>query len=215
MSLRDRQIPYRTVQLVSPTDNSLSEPTPLRTILNSYDHATHTLSLVSLEPPIVKLLNKEDIRQKVRKAEVKAKLNRKSAVEEKEVQVSWASASGDLKHKCAQARGILEKGDRATVIYAAKAGSDKVSQGVQGEITAMFERELEEVAVRWKEDEKSKATWIQFWGPMAKVREERRAKVEEEEVGKKKERDEKKEARRKKEEERQERAARKAAEMVA
>jgi hypothetical protein len=136
-------------------------------------------------------------------------------VEEKEVQVSWASASGDLKHKCAQARGILEKGDRATVIYAAKAGSDKVSQGVQGEITAMFERELEEVAVRWKEDEKSKATWIQFWGPMAKVREERRAKVEEEEVGKKKERDEKKEARRKKEEERQERAARKAAEMVA
>lgn len=138
---------------------------------------------------------------------MKAKLNRKSAIEEKEVQVSWASAIGDLRHKAALAKGILERGDRATIICAPKAGSEKVSAEHQGEITGMFESELEDVGIRWKEDEKSKGTWIQFWGPVAKVREERRAKVQEEEVEKKKDKEEKKIARRKKEEERQLKAA--------
>lgn len=163
--------------------------------------------LVSLDPPICKLLNKEDEKQKVRVAEVKAKLNRKTAVEEKEVQVSWSSALGDLRHKAALAKGILEKGDRATIIFAAKAGADKVGQEQQREIAGMFHRELEEIGVRWKDDEKSKGAWIQFWGPVASVREGRRAKVQEEEVGKRRERDEKKEARRRKEEERKARAA--------
>lgn len=134
-------------------------------------------------------------------------MNRKTAIEEKEVQVSWASAIGDLKHKAALAKGILERGDRATIICAPKAGSDKVSTEHQVEITMMFEKELEDVGIRWKDDEKSKGTWIQFWGPVAKVREERKAKVQEEEVGKKKEKEEKKAARRKKEEDRQEKAA--------
>jgi translation initiation factor IF-3 len=198
---------FRSIQVVSPTDNSLSPVTPLRRILESYDHSTHTLVLVSLEPPIAKLLEKEAIRQKARVAEVKAKLARKTAVDEKEIQVSWASAIGDLKHKVTTARKTLENGDRATIICAPKAGSDKVSQDHQSEVVGMFEKELEGLGTRWKEDEKSKGTWIQFWGPLAKVRDERKAKVQEEEVGKKKEREEKKLARSRKEQERRERAA--------
>src|SRR5690349_7759191 len=57
-ALRDSMIPYDTVQLVSPEDNSLGPPRSLSSILSTYSPQTHSLVLVSQDPPIVRLVEK-------------------------------------------------------------------------------------------------------------------------------------------------------------
>ena len=201
LSLRDEAIPISPVQLVLP-DSSLSPPQPLRRVLSSYDHTTHTLALVQLDPPVVRLLDIEAERQKERDAAVAAKLRRKTALEDKEIQVSWSSASGDLAHKLALARGILERGDRVELVCAPRAGNrDKIALSRQEEVFDSF-ASLEDVGVKWKEDEKKAKVWIAYWRPREALRNELRAKVVEGGLQKRQEKEEKKAARRRKEEER-------------
>lgn len=200
-------------------------------MLSSIDTSTHTLICVSTSPPIVRILDNAAEKEKARHAEARLKMTRKAAAEDKEVQVSWASAVGDLKHKAAVARGILEKGDRATIIFAAKSGGagvsftggaagddasaasgggegggSKTSRDQKARVVAVIEEALEDVGVKWTEDEVRKGALVQRWQPEKKLRAERRQKVQNEEVEKKRDKEEKKEARRKKEEERKKRA---------
>lgn len=174
---------------------------------------------VSVDPPVVRILDNAAEREKARHAEARLKLTRKAAAEDKEVQVSWGSAVGDLKHKAALARGILERGDRATIIFAAKSGGAGISYTGTGEegaapakreqkerVIAVFEEALEDIGMKWTDDEVRKGALVQRWQPEKKVRAEIRQKVQNEEVEKKRDKEEKKEARRKKEVERKRRA---------
>lgn len=167
--------------------------------------------LVSSSPPIVKLLNKEDERAKLREAETKDRVRRKFAIEEKEVQVSWNSAVGDLRHKLDIARGILEKGDRVQLVFAPRSGGgggggNEVGQGRKDEIIRMFEEGLSGVGGKWREDERTRLTVVCYWQAKDAVRNERRKQVLEAEEEKRKEKEERREARRRKQEERERKA---------
>jgi hypothetical protein len=189
----------------------------------------------------VRILDNAVEKEKARHLEARLKLTRKAAAEDKEVQVSWGSAVGDLKHKASLARGILERGDRATIIFAAKSGGAGISftgttadgaagssaTGVGGggggvsvkrdqkeRVIQVIEEALSEVGVKWANDEVRKGALVQRWQPEKKVRAERRQKVQNEEVEKRRDKEEKKEARRKKEEERRKRAEEKQREAV-
>lgn len=206
---RDHGIPFRHVQLVNPETGSLEPPTSLASILRSFDHETHSLVLVQSDPPIVKLLSREEERAKQRLAEAKERLRRKAAAEQKEVQISWGSADGDVMHKVDIARTILERGDRVQLVFAPRSGGGQAAEvGKQRkeELVTLFREALADVGMKWREDEVTKTTVVEYWQAQEGVRVEKRQKMTEKEVEKKKEKEEKKEARRRKEEERRRKA---------
>lgn len=203
---RDRQIPYRQVQLVQ-ADSSLSAPTPLNALLRSYDPATHFLQLVSHSPPIVKVLDREEERLRQLKAEQRARARRKLAPEEKEVQVSWTAAEGDLRHKAELARQMLERGDRVQLAFAPRQGDTRrIGDEAKEAVVGVFEEVLQGVGARWRDDMKTKTAWVCYYGPDEKIRKAVRTEVEEREVKRKMDKDERKEARRKREEDKLKRA---------
>ncbi|UOH82300.1 hypothetical protein LQV05_004997 [Cryptococcus neoformans] len=210
LSYRDSSIPHSIVRLIGP--ESLLPPQRLSSILSTYSTSTHTLTLVSVdgEYPVVKLVSKAEERDREKEKEEKSKVKRKISMEEKEVQVSWQSAKGDLGHKLEMAKGILEKGDRVQVVFANRRRAEPVNERQKEEIVAMFEGTLEEVGKKWKEDDKNRGLWVLYYNPLDSVRQEVEKKVLEAERVKKEEKEkakqEKLEARRKKEERRRQRA---------
>ena len=203
---RDRQIPYRQVQLVQP-DSSLSPPTSLNALLRTYDPSTHFLQLVSHSPPIVKVLDKEEERLRQLKAEQKARARRKLAPEEKEVQVSWTAADGDLRHKAELARQMLERGDRVQLAFAPRQGDTRrIGEDAKEAVVRVFEEVLDGVGARWRDDMKTKTAWVCYYGPDEKIRKAVRSEVEEREIKRKMDKEERKEARRKREEDKLKRA---------
>jgi hypothetical protein len=201
------RIPHRIVQLVDPETNSLRDPAPLQSI--KYDKTTHELRLVSDSPPVVKLVDLAVEAEKAKLLEIKLKMNRKTAFEEKEVQISWASADGDLQHKLDIAKGFLERGDRVNLVFAPKASGSpaEVSQARKEEMISFFEEGMQEHGVTWRERETTKTTDVIYWQAKSDIMKEKKVKVSEAELEKKRLKEEKKEARRKKEEERKNKAA--------
>ncbi|OXB37090.1 hypothetical protein J007_03196 [Cryptococcus neoformans] len=199
LSYRDSSIPHSIVRLIGP--ESLLPPQRLSSILSTYSTSTHTLTLVSVDA---------EERDREKEKEEKSKVKRKISMEEKEVQVSWQSAKGDLGHKLEMAKGILEKGDRVQVVFANRRRAEPVNERQKEEIVAMFEGTLEEVGKKWKEDDKNRGLWVLYYNPLDSVRQEVEKKVLEAERVKKEEKEkakqEKLEARRKKEERRRQRA---------
>jgi hypothetical protein len=136
-------------------------------------------------------------------------MNRKTAFEQKEVQISWTSADGDLQHKLDIARGFLERGDRVNLVFAPKSSGSpvEVSQARKEEMIGFFEAGMQEHGVTWRERETTKTTDVVYWQAKSEIMKEKKVKVNEAELEKKRLKDEKKEARRRKEEERKLKAA--------
>ncbi|OXG17288.1 hypothetical protein C366_03373 [Cryptococcus neoformans Tu401-1] len=199
LSYRDSSIPHSVVRLIG--REGLLPPQRLSSILSTYSTSTHTLTLVSVDA---------EERDREKEKEEKSKVKRKISMEEKEVQVSWQSAKGDLGHKLEMAKGILEKGDRVQVVFANRRRAEAVNERQKEEIVAMFEGTLEEVGKKWKEDDKNRGLWVLYYNPLDSVRQEVEKKVLEAERVKKEEKEkakqEKLETRRKKEERRRQRA---------
>lgn len=208
LTLSNYAIPFPEAHLVQP-DNKLSPLIPLRQILSSLSTETHKLIVVSKSPPVVKLLDLAEEAKKQRIAEAKARIQRKVGFEDKELQVSWASAPSDLQHKLSSAKHILEKGDRVQLVFASRKGSGaksveggKITDAKKKDIVAMFEEGLTELGSKWREDNLEKGLWICFWAPKREIRDAVKVKVLDKEVTKRQERDEKRDARRRKQEER-------------
>lgn len=212
LTLRDNAIvpvlPY--VQLVSATDNTLGLLQSTRAILAGIDPSTHTLSVVSVSPPIVKVLSRQEEKRKDLEQQAKAKIRRKTAAESKELQVSWSSAAGDLAHKLSAAQGVLERGDRLELVFAKRKGGGQeqpISAKRQKEIINMFETGLKDLGHKWREDdERPSGVRVAFWDSKGEVRNQLKQKVLDSEVERRKEKEEKKEKRRAKEEERMRKA---------
>lgn len=217
---RDATIPHRVVQLVSATDNSLGPPVDLASILSSYNPQTHTLTLVSQDPPIVKLVEKREAQLKMKATEDKARKRRARAMETSELQVSWESARGDMEHKVALARGILERGDRLELVFAHKKGARgqgllagaKLEAARQAALE-LFETELESVGKQWKDPLVTQSMTALYYEPSKDLRDEVIRRADEADDEKAREKERKKEERRKKEEERAKKAAHKAAQQ--
>jgi hypothetical protein len=162
----------------------------------------------------VRLIEKREAQMKDKAAHDKAKKRRARAMETSEVQVSWESATGDLEHKVAVAKAILERGDRLELVFAHKKGAaqhtllsgSKLEAAKQAALS-MFAHELEGISIKWKEDLVTPKMTAMFYEPSRELRQEALKKVEEAEEEKAREKEKKKEERRRKEEERLKRAA--------
>jgi len=212
---RNQRIPFRQVQMVG-EDGHLGEPVALNRLLAQIDTDVNAVVLVAADPPVVKIVNLEEERLKEREFEARQKVRRRLAAEDKEIQVGWTAAEGDMAHKIQLARHTLEKGDRVQLIFAMRANNAGgartfIDDGTKVQIVARFEDALADVGKRWKEDQIAKGLWVAHFAPLDSIASEARTKLVEAEQDKKRLKNEKKEARRHKEEERKRKAAAKAA----
>ncbi|BEI94601.1 uncharacterized protein CcaverHIS019_0701730 [Cutaneotrichosporon cavernicola] len=202
---RNHDIPFEMVQLVG-EDKKLSELLPLAPIIDSIDLSTESIICVQVDPPVVKIVNNAEEKRKEREHDEKVRLSKRLAVDDKELQMGWGAADGDVLHKIDTAVDLLKKGDRVHIVFALRSNSGGKKQRIPDErkmkILEMFEEGVADVAKRWKDDEQSRGLWIQHWTPKESVITEARAKIVVGGVEKRKARDERKEARRLKEEER-------------
>jgi len=117
---RDEDIQHRIVQLVDPETGRLTEPIPLRSILADLDRRTKYVELVSSTPaPLVKIFDKLAESRRSAEAQQKARAAARKAIQ-KEVQLTWNAAPGDLAHKLEKVRQELERGVRVDLVFAKK-----------------------------------------------------------------------------------------------
>lgn len=149
----DEDIPHRVVQLVDAETGRLNPPSALRDLLSSIDRKTHHIELVREEPnPIVKIINKKEAfnKRKEQKARMK-EVARKCT--QKEIQMTWGVASGDLAHKLNKVREELMKGNRVDLVYAPKKGQplpSPIEMELRAQETVDF---LADVGKEWKSRE--------------------------------------------------------------
>ncbi|KAJ9120903.1 hypothetical protein QFC22_002838 [Naganishia vaughanmartiniae] len=214
---KNDDIPFETVQLVSSTDNTLGPPEPLRDILSRFSTKTHTISLVSSHPPIVRVHAKAEIQKADRAAKDKAKARRKTKQETSELQVTWESAQGDLQHKLNQAKQILSHGDRLDLVFTSRAKNASPAPQYEGKklkraqemILGLFTSELEGIASKRKEDVVGGvggSMVTMYYEPHSDLRQQALEKAEELAEQKASEKQARKEERRIKEEERRRKA---------
>ncbi|KAF8883429.1 hypothetical protein BD779DRAFT_1663157 [Infundibulicybe gibba] len=151
--LRDGQIPHRTVQLVDQTSGRLTPPTTMAEVLASINRKTHFVELVSTEPtPIVKIIDKKEAFEKRKQQKAKAKeVSKKNT--QKEVQLTWGAAAGDLSHKIKRVRQELEKGSKVDLVFAPKKGQPLPTPPEMRQRVDEVVEMLSDVAKEWKEKE--------------------------------------------------------------
>ncbi|TFK56210.1 hypothetical protein OE88DRAFT_1731822 [Heliocybe sulcata] len=150
---RNEKIPYRTVRLVDPETSKLLAPTPLTELLKVFDDNKFFLELVATNPePIVKLVNKREARQRRLEARKQERTTKK---DEKEIQMTWKIAGGDLSHKLKKVRQELEKGNRINLVYALKKGQQLPTPQEKDNIVRGTLDQLEDIAREWKPREQA------------------------------------------------------------
>lgn len=140
---------------------------------------------------------------------------------ESDLQVTWESASGDLEHKLAQAKSILQEGgDRLKLAFSSNAKSPKSPPlnpdgtpkppppltAKQESIANHFLTSLEPIAKQWRDRQHSHKSTVFYLQPRDDIREEHRRKVEQALEAKESDKERKKRERREKEEERRRKA---------
>ena len=132
----DEEIKSRTIYIVDPSTNRLSEqPMTRYDVLNRIDRSTHRLIQVGEAPgptdafgsgapiPVCKIQSKKDIylEQQRKNAEAKEK-KRVSAITSsvKTLELNWAIDGNDLGHRLERMREFLEDGRKVEVLLAAK-----------------------------------------------------------------------------------------------
>lgn len=116
---RNHDIPHSIVQLAG-EDGRLGPPTPLSHLIASVDPQTHYVELVSVHPqPVAKIRSKREQNQKEKQWRKRQREVAANNVQ-KEIQLTWGVASGDLIHKLTKARKEVEKGCRVELVFAPK-----------------------------------------------------------------------------------------------
>ena len=141
---RNENIPVSVARLVDSETGTLGAAVNVKELLGSLDRKKYYLELVEREPePIVKIMDRKEQyeRQKARRA--RSVLNRPP--EEKELQLTWRAAAGDLHVKLRKAREDLADGHRVTIVFAPKHGQAPVSPEEQQSIIEDTVRVLADV----------------------------------------------------------------------
>jgi translation initiation factor IF-3 len=139
---RNHDIPHDIVQLAG-EDGRLGLPTPLSHLIASVDPKTHYVELVTAHPqPVVKIRNK---REQIQKAKQWKKRQKEVAANnvQKEIQLTWGVASGDLMHKLTKARKEVEKGSRVELVFAPKVNQQAPSLA---KMEALINETVEKIA---------------------------------------------------------------------
>ncbi|GJE84807.1 hypothetical protein PsYK624_008830 [Phanerochaete sordida] len=171
---RDEEIGFRRVRLVDPDTGSLGPLTDLAQVIQSVRNRPSTpapgteeqaeaagekrekwwkktwcVELVTHTPdPIVRAVNLSD---EYRKAKEMHKKKRDGIIKEKEVQLSWHVAQGDLEHKLRKVRETLEEGERVTLAFSRKKGQNWPTPEEKEAKIEEVVGQLTDTAEEWKE----------------------------------------------------------------
>lgn len=153
---RDQEITHPKIHIRNDEGESLGEPRYTRDVLAEINLKTHSLMLLvypDLSPeflkanpkapqwPICKIVNKKAERD--REKELKAN---KKGLQNKELELNWATAPNDQNHKVNQLKKFLAKGWRVQVLFLNKQGKKKnASKKEAEELVAKVKAALEEV----------------------------------------------------------------------
>lgn len=164
---RDENIPFRIARLVDPKTNQLGPPVSVRGLLAEIQadndrRRWQSIELVAADPePVIKLVdrreeyrkNNQDRRERQEKRKRNEKVETVSAPREKEVQMTWGVAAGDLEHKLKKARDALQQGNMVSVVYAPKKGQPMPSKSDIEERIRYTNELLSDVGQEWKPTE--------------------------------------------------------------
>ncbi|ORY33023.1 hypothetical protein BCR39DRAFT_520792 [Naematelia encephala] len=167
----NHDIPYRTVQVAS-TSGPLSSPRHLNDILSSTDLNKFVIRLVSEDPPVVRLFDKELLASKEKEYQAAQTARKRFQSDTRIVTISWACADGDLNHKIQQARRHLLDGDRVELVFAVKgaAHKDKTPQSRKDEIVKSFMDGIQDIGIRGRDDLVKGKGLSSFWNPKNEIR---------------------------------------------
>ncbi|KAF8075869.1 hypothetical protein FPV67DRAFT_1469575 [Lyophyllum atratum] len=150
---RDEKIEHRIVQLVDPLTGRLTDPLPLRSILATLDRRKKYVELVSLTPaPLVKIFDKQAETQRAAEAQYKARAVARRTIQ-KEVQLTWSAAPGDLAHKLEKVRQELERGARVDLIFTRKKNQPHLPPEEMQARAQEIVDSMADVAKEWKDRE--------------------------------------------------------------
>lgn len=160
---QNEEIPYRSVRLVDPDTGHLNPPALLKSVLQAVASKTHFLELVSENPePIVRVICRKDRHEKLKEIKQKRKDSKR---EDKEIQLTWGVAAGDLQHKLKKVRQELQKGNRVSLVFAPKKGQSPLSAAQMASKVQETVDSLADVGKEWKLRDVQKATTaIHFQG---------------------------------------------------
>lgn len=146
--LKNEKIKYRSVQINH--NGRLSAPTTVRYILSLLDRSGYYIQLISHQPPIVRIVNKEEEYKRKKEEHEKAKLS-KAKREHKEIQLSWVTSGADAMHKLEKARKDLAKGFRVELVFAHKSNQPLPSVQAMHKTLQSTVDSLADVGKEWKE----------------------------------------------------------------
>lgn len=134
---------------------------PLDYILANFDREKYHLVClnphVTPEPVRCRLFSKEQLEED-EKAAYWAKKEKKQGNKDptkvvKKVEISWATAPGDLEHKLKRINEFLQRGNRVEVILGVKKGMAKQPLGRMVDLVERVRTEAEKSGKEWKEAE--------------------------------------------------------------
>ncbi|KAH7888154.1 hypothetical protein F5I97DRAFT_959471 [Phlebopus sp. FC_14] len=159
-SLINAKIPYKRVRIVdsnnklSPTTQSLSD------LLASLDLKKSLVELVSETPePIVRVSDRREAVARYKEQKKAHKEGLKKGHAAKEIQLSWTVAPGDLQHKLAKARTLLDKGHRVDIVFASKGDRGPGMRAMQMRAHQVTQG-LGDIAKEWKPKETTRTMMI-------------------------------------------------------
>ncbi|KIJ70614.1 hypothetical protein HYDPIDRAFT_122644 [Hydnomerulius pinastri MD-312] len=158
----NEKIPHTHIRIVDPITSKLSPaPTPLTDLLASLDLKTQLVELVTSTPePIVRVVDRKEAFARYKEQRKALKKGQKSGEAPKEIQLTWAVASGDLKHKLAKVRSNLEKGYKVDVVLAPKKGQVLPKPKEMEARAVEIAQALGDVGKEWKDREVGKTITI-------------------------------------------------------
>lgn len=130
IGLRDRDIPYREVQVSSP--EGLSDFRPLFNVISEVEHRNaldsggrkryHAQLIANVPSPIVKIIDSKEEFKKKKEAHERAKSNAAQKVT-KEVQLTWNSSEIDIQTKLGKVKDDLQRGYKVDLVIMPKQGT--------------------------------------------------------------------------------------------
>ena len=146
--LKNDKITCRSVQINH--NGRLSAPTTVKYILSHLDRKGYYILLISHQPPIVRIVNKEEEYKRKKEEHERAKLL-KVKREHKEIQLSWVTSGADAVHKLEKARKDLAKGFRVELVFAHKSNQRLPSVRDMHKTLQRTADSLADVGKEWKE----------------------------------------------------------------
>ncbi|KAJ3476869.1 hypothetical protein NLI96_g10856 [Meripilus lineatus] len=144
------------VRFVDPETGALQPMASYPPLLASITQKTHFLELVSEEPePIVRLISRKLRHEREKGIKQKKKENK---MEQKEVQLTWGVAAGDLGHKLKKVRQELMKGNRVSLVFAPRKGQPPLKPEQMAAKVQETADALADIGKEWKAREMQKST---------------------------------------------------------